>query len=224
MAIFDRDRVSGIALAQETGAEFCDVDVTSDESVNEGLGRARTVQGVERLCVNCAGIAVSARVAGSRGAHDTALFERTIAINLVGTFRVMAKSAAAMIGADPLPGPDAERGVILNTASIAAQDGQIGQAAYAASKGGIASLCLPAARDLAGYGVRVMTLAPGVFDTRMLAGLPHAVRESLAAQVPMPARFGQPSEFASVVCWIAETPYLNGETIRVDGALRMGPR
>ena len=153
-----------------------------------------------------------------------ALFERAVAVNLVGTFRVMAKSAAAMIEADPMPGPDAERGVIVNTASIAAFEGQIGQAAYAASKGGIASLCLPAARDLASRNVRVMTIAPGIFDTAMLSGLPPSVRERLAEQVPAPVRLGDPSEFASMVCFIAETSYLNGETIRIDGALRMGPR
>ena len=224
VAIFDLDEDKGRALARETGARYFAVDVTRDASVEEGFSGTRKAQGVERLCVNCAGIAPSAKTAGSRGAHDMVLFERTIAINLVGTFRVMSKSAAAMIDADPLPGPDAERGAIVNTASIAAYDGQMGQAAYAASKGGIASLCLPAARDLAARNVRVMAIAPGVFDTAMLAGLPASVRESLAAQVPAPARLGDPSEFASMVCFIVEMPYLNGETIRIDGALRMGPR
>ena len=224
VAVFDPDREKGPTLAREIGARHFPVDVTSDASVDKGLAQARIAQGVERLCVNCAGIAPTARIAGSRGAHDMKLFERAIAVNLIGTFRMMARCAAAMIEAEPLPGPDTERGVIVNTASIAAFDGQIGQAAYAASKGGIASLCLPAARDLAARNVRVMAIAPGIFDTAMLAGLPDSVRKSLAAQVPAPTRLGDPSEFASMVCFIAETPYLNGETIRIDGALRMGPR
>ena len=224
VALLDLDEKKGRALADETGARHCLVDVTSEESVDEALAEARAAQGVERLCVNCAGIAPTARTAGRHGAHDMALFERVVAINLVGTFRVMSKSAAAMIDADPLPGPEGERGVIVNTASIAAYEGQIGQTAYAASKGGITSLCLPAARDLAARNVRVMAIAPGIFDTAMLAGLPASVRERLAAQVPAPTRLGDPSEFASMVCFIAETPYLNGETIRIDGALRMGPR
>ncbi len=224
VVVLDRDDASGSALAKSTGAGFVPVDVTSDDSVDEALARSRELQGVERICVNCAGIAASARTAGTRGAHDMDLFATVVAVNLVGTFRVMAKSAAAMSANDPLPDGDAERGVIVNTASIAAFDGQIGQTAYAASKGGVASLCLPAARDLAHRRIRVMTVAPGIFDTAMLAGLPEAVRDGLAEQVPMPDRLGDPAEFGAMVCFIAETPYMNGETIRLDGALRMGPR
>ena len=222
--LFDIDAARGAALAGEIGAGFAAMDVTRDDSVAAGLARARAAQGVERLCVNCAGIAPSARIAGPRGGHDMGLFERVIATNLVGTARVMAGSAAAMIAAEPLPGADGERGLVVNTASIAAFEGQVGQAAYAAAKGGVAALCLPAARDLAARGVRVMTLAPGLFDTAMLAALPAAVRARLAADVPAPARLGDPDEFAAMVCFLAQTTYLNGETIRIDGALRMGPR
>jgi NAD(P)-dependent dehydrogenase (short-subunit alcohol dehydrogenase family) len=163
------------------------------------------------------------KTAGSKGAHDMSVFERVIAINLVGTMRVMSMAAQAMRGAEPLD-PDGCRGVIINTASVAAFEGQMGQAAYASSKGGVAALTLPAARDLARDGIRVAAIAPGIFGTPMLRGLPQDVQDSLAAQVPFPARLGDPQEFAELACFIVGTGYMNGEVIRLDGAIRMGAR
>jgi len=224
VSVLDRNQARGAALAAETGATFLHADVTSEDSVEAALQESRTAQGVERLCVNCAGIAPAQRTVGRNGSHDMAVFEQTVAVNLVGSFRLMSKSAAAMAAAEPLPGPDGERGLIVNTASVAAFDGQVGQTAYAASKGGIRSLCLPAARDLAPLKIRVMTIAPGIFDTAMLADMPQPVRDSLAAQVPYPRRLGDSGEYAELVCFLAEAPYLNGEVVRLDGALRMGPK
>ena len=224
VAILDLDTERGTALAEEIAGFFAQTDVTDNASVDAALEQARQAHGQERICINCAGIAPAARTVGRDGPHDMDVFARAIAINLTGTFRVMSRSAAGMAAADPLPGPDGERGVIVNTASIAAFDGQMGQAAYAASKGGVAALTLPTARDLAGSRIRVVTLAPGIFDTPMLAGLPESARDSLGKQVPHPARLGDPAEFANLACTVVENAYINGETIRIDGALRMAPR
>ena len=224
VAVLDLDSVRAAELAREIDGVFVAADVTDDASVDVALSVAREAHGQERICVNCAGIAPSAKTAGKRGPHDMEAFTRVISVNLIGTMRVMSRSAAGMIAATRLTDGDGERGVIVNTASIAAFDGQAGQAAYAASKGGVASLTLPAARDLAESAVRVVSIAPGIFDTPMLAGLPERVRDSLAAQVPFPSRLGDPAEFGALVCAIVENPYISGETIRIDGALRMSPR
>jgi len=223
VAIFDRDAERGKTVAAEIGGTFCLVDVTDIESVSVGLAGARAVHGQERICVNCAGIATGGKTVDRGGnAHDLADFTRTVTINLIGSFNVASQSAAGMVKNTPLE--DGERGVIVNTASVAAFEGQIGQAAYAASKGGIVGMTLPMARDLARDGVRVMAIAPGLFKTPMLAGLPEDVQASLGKQVPFPSRLGEPSEYASLVCHIAGNRMLNGETIRLDGAIRMGPR
>jgi len=223
VAILDLDAGRGKAVAAETGAIFIETDVTSDTSVAAALAEAASAHGTARIAINCAGIAPAMKTAGSTGAHDMALFAKVIAINLVGTMRVMAQAAQAMREAAPLD-DDGTRGVIVNTASVAAFEGQMGQAAYASSKGGVAALTLPAARDLARDGIRVCAIAPGIFGTPMLRGLPEDVQESLAAQVPFPVRLGDPQEFAELACFIAETGYMNGEVIRLDGAIRMGAR
>ncbi|MEL6268151.1 MAG: SDR family oxidoreductase [Pseudomonadota bacterium] len=223
VAILDRDVERAAAVAAETGAMPVACDVTDEASVTAALAEAAAAQGPARIAINCAGIAPAMKVAGSKGAHDMALFERVIAVNLVGTMRVMAHAADAMRALDPLDA-DGCRGAIVNTASIAAYEGQMGQAAYAASKGGVAALTLPAARDLAGVGIRVTAIAPGIFATPMLAGLPGEVQESLAAQVPFPVRLGDPAEFAALAIFLAETGYMNGSVVRLDGALRMGVR
>lgn len=223
VALLDRDAVRGAAVAAEIGGLFVETDVTRDDSVAAALAAASAAHGTARIAVNCAGIAPAAKVVGRDGPHPMELFDRVIAVNLGGTMRVMAQAAAAMAAAAPL-GPDGERGVIVNTASIAAFEGQIGQAAYAASKGAVAALTLPAARDLAKLGVRVAAIAPGLFGTPMLRGLPDEVQASLAAQVPYPARLGDPAEYAAAVLFIIGSPYLNGSVIRLDGALRMGPK
>jgi NAD(P)-dependent dehydrogenase (short-subunit alcohol dehydrogenase family) len=223
VAILDMQKERGEALAAEIGALFLETDVTSDESVRAALGRAGAAHGVARIAISCAGIAPAMKVAGSKGAHDMALFEKVVAVNLFGTMRVMSMAAQAMREAEPVDA-DGCRGVIVNTASIAAFEGQVGQAAYAASKGGVAALTLPAARDLARDGIRVCTIAPGTFGTPMLKGLPQEVQDSLAQQVPFPVRLGDPAEFAELACFIAESGYMNGEIIRLDGAIRMGAR
>lgn len=223
VALLDLDGARGRAVAAEIGGLYCDTDVTREDSVLAALAAAEAAHGVARIVVNCAGIAPAAKVAGSKGAHDMALFAKVVEVNLVGTMRVMAHAAQAMRQAGPLDG-DGARGVIVNTASVAAFEGQMGQVAYAASKGGVAAMTLPAARDLAKDGIRVAAIAPGLFGTPMLRGLPPEVQESLAAQVPFPVRLGLPEEFAALVCFIAETGYMNGEVIRLDGAIRMGAR
>jgi NAD(P)-dependent dehydrogenase (short-subunit alcohol dehydrogenase family) len=223
VALLDRDAARGTAVAAEIGGLFLEADVTRDDGVASALAAARAAHGTARIAVNCAGVAPAARVVGRDGPHPMDLFDRVLAVNLGGTMRVMAQAAAAMAGAPPL-GPDGERGVIVNTASIAAYEGQIGQAAYAASKGAVAALTLPAARDLAKLGVRVVAIAPGLFGTPMLLGLPAEVRDGLAAQVPHPARLGDPAEYAAAVLFAVASPYLNGSVIRLDGALRMGPK
>lgn len=186
------------------------------------MAAARAAHGPVRILVNCAGVGTAGRIVGRDGPLALAAFERVIRINLIGTFNMLRLAAADMSAADPLE--DNERGVIVNTASIAAFDGQIGQPAYAASKGGVASLTLPAARELARAGVRVVTIAPGVFHTPMVDGLPPEVQASLAATIPYPTRLGRPEEYAALVEHIATNRYLNGEVIRLDGALRMAPR
>ncbi len=223
VAILDLQKERGQALGAEIGARFIETDVTSDDSVATALAEAAAAHGTARIVINCAGIARAMKTAGSRGAHDMGVFERVIAINLIGTMRVMALAAQAMREAAPLD-PDGCRGVIVNTASVAAFEGQIGQAAYAASKGGVAALTLPAARDLARDGIRVAAIAPGLFGTPMLKSMAQEVQDSLAQQVPFPVRLGDPREFAELSCFIAETGYMNGEVIRLDGAIRMGAR
>lgn len=224
VAIFDMNAERGQEVASEIGGVFCKVDVADVESVSVGLAQARAVHGQERICVNCAGIAPGEKTVDRDGNyHDPARFARAININLIGTFNVASQSAAGMVKLDPVT-QDGERGVIVNTASVAAFEGQIGQAAYAASKAGVVGLTLPMARDLSRDGVRVMAIAPGLFMTPMLAGLPQEVQDSLGKQVPFPSRLGDPSEYAALVQQIVENPMLNGEVIRLDGAIRMGPR
>ena len=222
VAIFDLSD-AGEAIAAEIGGLFCRVDVTSDASVAAGFEAARARHGQERVLVNCAGIAPAAKTTSRGAPHDLRLFEKVIAVNLVGTFRCTAIAATGMATLDPLP-ESGERGVIVSTASIAAFDGQVGQVAYAASKGGVAAMTLPVARDLAPLGIRAVTIAPGLFETPMLKGLPQEVQESLARQVPFPSRLGRPEEYAALVDAILASELLNGEVIRLDGAIRMAPR
>ena len=203
-------------------ARFARADVTSEEQVQAAIDLARHAFGGLHGVVNAAGVGPAAKVLGKNGPHALDLFEKTVRINLVGTFNVIRLAAAAI--ANNEPEANGERGVIVNTASIAAYDGQIGQPAYAASKGGIVALTLPVAREFAKIGIRVMTVAPGIFDTPLLAGLPEAARESLGQQVPFPPRLGRPAEYAALVVHIIENEMLNGEVIRLDGALRMAPR
>jgi NAD(P)-dependent dehydrogenase (short-subunit alcohol dehydrogenase family) len=197
-------------------------DVTSDTSAEAALARVREQYGAGRVLVNCAGIGPPRRIVGKDGPMPLADFKRVIEINLIGTFNMMRLAAADMSKLDPLA--DDERGVIVSTASIAAFEGQIGQAAYASSKGGVAALTMPASREFAQFGIRVMTIAPGIFATPMLSALPQEAQDSLGASVPFPKRLGQPVEFAELVSFIVQSRYLNGEVIRLDGALRMAPR
>lgn len=218
VTIFDRDEAKGSALAAETGACFCNVDVTDEASVAAGVAAATEAMGRISVLVNCAGVVSGGKTVGRDGPHDLAQFRRTLDINLTGTFNCLRLCAAEMLRNASSEG---ERGVIVNTASIAAYDGQKGQAAYAASKAGIAGMTLPLARDLAGNGIRVCAIAPGVFLTPMLEGLGPELQESLAAGVTFPRRLGRPEEFAALAGFIVECGYLNGEVIRLDGALRM---
>ncbi|MBV9570500.1 MAG: SDR family NAD(P)-dependent oxidoreductase [Alphaproteobacteria bacterium] len=228
LAIFDMQRAKGEALAAEIGGTFCEVDVTSDDSVANGFYRARAANGHERILVNCAGTANAVRTAsrdrktGEIRFFPSKDFDRVIQINLVGTFRCIAMSAAGMLSLPPLE--NGERGAIVNTASVAAQDGQIGQAAYSASKGGVNSLTLVVARDLAQEGIRCNTIMPGLFNTPLLQGMPEQVRDALGAQVPFPARLGNPAEYASLALEMIRNSYFNGECVRLDGAIRMAPR
>jgi NAD(P)-dependent dehydrogenase (short-subunit alcohol dehydrogenase family) len=210
-------------VAAELGGTFARCDVADPASVAAALSWLRGAQGQERICINCAGIAPAQRTLSRGGAHDPAGFARVIGINLIGSFNVASQSAAGMATLDPL-GDDAERGVIINTASIAAWDGQIGQAAYAASKAGVAGMTLPMARDLARIGIRVMAIAPGIFQTAMVSGFVPEVQEALARHAQFPARLGRPEEFAALACHIVENPMLNGEVIRLDAGARMPPR
>lgn len=224
VAVLDINAAAGLALATSLGtrARFFQADATSSEQVERAVADAHTAFGAIHGAVCTAGIAVAERVLPREGVQPLEHFSRVVAINLLGTFNVVRLAASRMATNDPLPG--GERGVIVMTASVAAFDGQIGQAAYAASKGGIVSMTLPLAREFARMGVRVMTIAPGTFDTPLLAGLPEAARQSLAQQVPFPPRLGQPSEYAALVRHIIENQMLNGETIRLDGAIRMAPK
>lgn len=224
VVIADVDAGAGAALAAELAdrALFVACDVTDSAAVERAVATAVECHGRLDIAVGCAGVGLAERMIGRDGPADVAGFERVVRVNLIGMYNLLRLAAAAM--AESEPKEDGDRGVIVMTASIAAFDGQIGQTAYAASKGGVAALTLPAARELAGSAVRVVTIAPGLFDTPLLAGLPQPAREALAAGVPHPRRLGDPSEFAALVAAIAENPMLNGETIRLDGALRMPPR
>ena len=222
VAIFDLNEDMGRQLADEIGGHFVRVDVTDDTSVADAIAAATAANGTARILVNFAGIAPPAKVIDRDGnPASLAAFAKIVTINLIGTFNVASKFAAALHKAEPI---GEERGVIVNTASVAAFDGQIGQAAYAASKAGVAGMTLPVARELARYGIRVMTIAPGIFWTPMLASLPQEAQDSLGTQVPFPSRLGQPDEYARLVEAIVTNPMLNGETIRLDGAIRMAPR
>jgi NAD(P)-dependent dehydrogenase (short-subunit alcohol dehydrogenase family) len=228
VAIFDRDRERGEKVASDIGGIFCEVDVTSDEKVAAAFAKAREAHGQERVLVNCAGVANAAKTVGrdkeSKAAkrYPMQQFELAIGINLIGSFRCIANSAFGMVDLEPLT--DGERGVIINTASVAAEDGQIGQAAYSASKGGVLAMALPIARDLMNDGVRVNTILPGVFKTPMVAMMPENVQEALGAQVPFPKRLGQAEEYARLAVFMVENPYLNAAAIRLDGGIRMAPR
>jgi NAD(P)-dependent dehydrogenase (short-subunit alcohol dehydrogenase family) len=224
VTIADVNEDKGSALAAELGerATFARCDVTDEGQVASAVQQAARSAGGLRVSVSCAGVGWAERTASKRGPHQLQPFETVLRINLIGTFNVLRLAAAAMN--DNEPAEDGERGVCVNTASIAAFDGQIGQIAYSASKGGIVGLTLPAARDLAGRGIRVVTIAPGTFDTPLLAALPQEARDELGRQIPFPSRLGRPEEFAGLVLHIAENQMLNGEVIRLDGALRMPPR
>lgn len=221
VAMLDLDAAAVAAVARRLGGHGVALDVADAAAVEAAMPEIEAL-GHLRVLVNCAGIAPAGRMVGRDGPMPLASFERVIRVNLVGTFNLMRLAAAAMARLEPQA--DGERGVIVNTASVAAFEGQIGQTAYAASKGGIAALTLPAARELAGQGIRVMAIAPGLFGTPLLLGMPEKVQESLAATVPYPARFGRPEEFAELVLHILRSPMLNGSVIRLDGALRMAPR
>ncbi|HUE79529.1 MAG TPA: SDR family oxidoreductase [Sphingomicrobium sp.] len=228
VAVFDRDADKGEKVASEIGGIFCAVDVTGDDTVAEAFARARDAHGQERVLVNCAGVANAAKTVGrdkQTGAikfYPMQQFELAIAINLVGTFRCIAHSAAGMVALEPLE--DGERGCIVNTASVAAEDGQIGQVAYSASKGGVLAMALPIARDLMNEGIRVNTILPGVFKTPMVAMMPENVQEALGAQVPFPKRLGRPEEYAELACFMIRSRYMNAEAVRLDGGIRMAPR
>lgn len=222
VAIFDLNEEVGAPLAERLGGRFHHVDVTSAESVDAGLAAAEAKLGTPRVLINCAGIAPGVRVVGKDGSpHPLDVFRKAVEINLIGSFNVISRFAAKLAAA-AVDGEEA--GVIVNTASVAAFDGQIGQAAYSASKGGVVGMTLPIARELAQHRIRVMTIAPGIFLTPMLQGLPQATQDSLGSQVPHPSRLGRPEEYAQLVQTIIENPMLNGEVIRLDGAIRMGPR
>jgi len=227
VAIFDMNEEKGEAMAKELGGVFCKVNVTSEEEVDAAFAKARAAIGQERILVNCAGTGNAAKTAGrDRNTGEIKhfpldAFNLIIQINLVGTFRCIAKSAAGMMTLEPV---DGERGAIVNTASVAAEDGQIGQAAYSASKGGVVGMTLPIARDLSSEGIRVNTILPGIFDTPLLQGAPPQVKEALSASVPFPKRLGNPDEYASLALQMITNGYFNGESVRLDGSIRMAPR
>jgi NAD(P)-dependent dehydrogenase (short-subunit alcohol dehydrogenase family) len=229
VALLDLNADAGERLAKELGGVFAKCDVTSETSVDAALAAARKAHGQERILVNCAGIGVAKRISrrvketNAIEPHDLATFAKVIQVNLIGTFMMMAKSAIGMQATQPV-NKDGERGVMICTSSVAAQDGQIGQVAYSASKGGVASMTHPVARDLSRDGIRVCTIMPGLFLTPMFAGLSEEAQKSLAASVPFPSRLGDPSEYAALAVHICENPMLNGECIRLDGSLRMAPR
>jgi NAD(P)-dependent dehydrogenase (short-subunit alcohol dehydrogenase family) len=223
VTIADINAEKGDALASELGIGFIACDVREEAQVQAAVEQAAAVEGGLRIAICCAGTGWAQKVAGSKGPHPLMPFEIIIGINLIGTFNVLRFASAAMIANEPMA-EDGERGVCVNTASIAAFDGQVGQIAYSASKGGVVGMTLPAARDLSQYGIRVNTIAPGLFDTPLLAALPEEARQKLGAGVPYPQRLGQPEEYAQLAAHIVENRMLNGETIRLDGALRMPPR
>jgi NAD(P)-dependent dehydrogenase (short-subunit alcohol dehydrogenase family) len=224
VAILDRAQSSGADIARDLGEDglFCPADVTSDEEVAAAVHRTVEAFGTIHIAVNCAGVGAASRTVTKQGPMPLELFKKVIEINLVGTFNVIRLAAARM--AQNAPNEEGERGVLINTASAAAFDGQIGQAAYSASKAGVVGMTLPIARDLASLGIRCVTIAPGTFDTPMLAMLPEPQRAALAKEIPFPSRLGRPEEFAALACHIVENVMLNGETIRLDGALRMPPK
>ncbi|VAW23562.1 3-hydroxyacyl-CoA dehydrogenase @ 17hydroxysteroid dehydrogenase type 10 (HSD10)-like [hydrothermal vent metagenome] len=222
VTIFDLNHEAGSALAKEIGGVFAPVDVADPESVAAGIELGKKQHGVARIIVNCAGIAPAAKTVSRGLAHDPASFAKTIGINLIGSFNTSSQAAAQMAATEPLA--SGERGVIINTASVAAYDGQIGQIAYAASKGGIVGMTLPMARDLASHAIRVMGIAPGIFKTPMVEAFPEEVQNALAAQIPFPARLGNPAEYGALAIHICQNEMLNGEVIRLDGAIRMPPR
>ncbi|WP_309606419.1 SDR family NAD(P)-dependent oxidoreductase [Phenylobacterium sp.] len=227
VAIFDMNEAKGEAVAKEIGGIFCKVNVTSDAEVDAAFAKARAAHGQERVLVNCAGTGNAAKTAsrdkqtGETKHFPLEAFNLIIQINLVGTFRCIAKSAKGMLDLEPIEG---ERGAIVNTASVAAEDGQMGQAAYSASKGGVVGMTLPIARDLAGDGIRVNTILPGIFETPLMNGAPPQVKEALAASVPFPKRLGLPQEYAQLALTMITNGYFNGEDVRLDGAIRMAPR
>ncbi|RYH03799.1 SDR family NAD(P)-dependent oxidoreductase [Salipiger sp. IMCC34102] len=223
VTIFDRNTAAGEAQASRIGATFVEVDVSDPASVTAGIELAEALNGAPRVLVNCAGIGGAAKTVSRGAPHDAAAFERVLRVNLMGTFNCASQVAARMVAADPVD-DDGARGVIVNTASVAAFDGQIGQVAYSASKGGIVGMTLPMARDLADKGIRVCTLAPGLFLTPLMDELPDDVQTALGAQVPFPSRLGAPQEYADTVLHITRNAMLNGEVIRLDGAIRMAPR
>jgi len=222
VTIADVNAEKGDALAGELGLEFVACDVREEEQVQTAVAKAAAADGGLRISICCAGTGWAQKIAGSKGPHPLLPFETIIQINLIGTFNVLRFASFAMIDNEPFA--DGERGVCVNTASIAAFDGQVGQVAYSASKGGVVGMTLPTARDLAQYGIRVNTIAPGLFDTPLLAALPEEARQALGAGIPFPQRLGTPAEYAQLACQIVENRMLNGETIRLDGALRMPPR
>jgi NAD(P)-dependent dehydrogenase (short-subunit alcohol dehydrogenase family) len=222
VAVLDVNEKAAAEVASEIGGLAIACDVTSSEDVEAALKKAAAVHGAARILVNCAGIGPAKRIVGRDGPMPLAEFERVIRVNLIGTFNCLRLVAAGMQTLDPLA--DGERGVIVSTASVAAFEGQIGQAAYSASKGGVAALTMPAAREFAQFGIRVLAIAPGIFRTPMLLSLPQPAQDSLGASVPFPKRLGEPSEFAELVLHMVRNRYLNGEVVRLDGALRMAPR
>ncbi len=223
VAVLDLNREHAAAVADEIGGVAVVADVSDESAVSEALKNATVSLGdAPRVVVNCAGIGLAARVVGREGKLSIDVFEKTIRINLIGTYNVMSHAANLMTSLDPHD--NGERGVIINTASVAWQDGQIGQSAYSASKGGIAAMTLPVAREFARAGIRVMAIAPGLFNTPMMEGLPEEVTAKIAAEVPFPQRLGEPHEYGLLVAQIVENPYLNGTNIRIDGAVRLAPK
>ena len=228
VTVFDMNKDRGEAVAADIGGAFCEVNVTDEASVDAGFAKSRSANGQERVLVNCAGIGNAIKTAsrdkktGDISHFPLGDFEKIIQVNLIGTFRCIAKSAAGMLSLDPLA--SGERGAIINTASVAAEDGQMGQAAYSASKGGVVGMTLPIARDLSREGVRVNTILPGLFKTPLFEGAPDHVVDALSAQIPFPARLGMPEEYASLAVEMVTNAYFNGEDVRLDGAIRMAPR
>lgn len=222
VAVLDLPNESAAAELEGQGIHFIDCDVTDVEAIDHAVTLVIDAIGIPGVVINCAGIAPAARAVNREGAHDAGLFQKVVSVNLTGSFLVASRFASQMVKREP--GEDGERGVIINTASVAAYDGQVGQCAYAASKAGIVGLTLPMARDLASLGIRVCAIAPGIFETPMVTGMPDEVQQSLAAQVPFPKRLGKPADYATLAQHIIENRMLNGEVIRLDGAIRMGAR